>query len=171
MVLLMKTSLFFLPFFFIIGGDVHGRQDKDGCDPWRQVVMKNHVPDTLKIKAKLLAVETNIFQRVGAEYPPGFYGKLSRKYYMPLVLAVQLMDCDQFLGYPFIYKSKYDFTLFPRKNKQGKLVNWKEGQMIQITCVRFNYCYGSSYYRNLFSELITIIVDIQPLEGQVSVKG
>jgi hypothetical protein len=133
--------------------------------------MRDHVPDTLKIKGKFSAIETNIFKNLGTKYyPPGFYGKLSQKYDMPLILVVQLVDCDRFLGYPFIYKSKYDYTLFPRKNKQGKFVNWKEGQLIEITCVRFNYFYGSSYYKYLSNELITIIIDIQPLEGQIPVK-
>jgi hypothetical protein len=161
----------FLLFFyvFIIGHEAYC-QTKDRCDPWQKVIQRNHVPDTLKIKARYASIETNIFKNFGTYYPPGFYGKLSRKYDMPLDLTVQMLDCDQFLSYPFIYRSKYDFTLFPRKNKQGKFVNWKEGQLIEITCVRFNYYYGSSYYRNLSNELIIIIIDIQPLEGQMPIK-
>ena len=106
----------------------------------------------------LVSTENNMRNLYADEKHPDFFLQLSKKYDMPLTLLFRLSNCDRILGYPFIYQSKYDYTLFPRKNKQGKLVNWKEGSWIELTCVRYNHYYNQS------KDLVTIITDIKPLQ-------
>lgn len=74
-------------------------------------------------------------------------------------LSGVLTFLEEIVSSPFVYKPKYDFTLFPRKNKQGKYQNWPEGQVVELTLVRYNRYFEDG------KELITIVTDIKPLDS------
>ncbi len=161
-------KIYFIILAILIFSEEHVlSQVSDSCNLWYG--KKNEIAkkaDTLKVKVKYMEINENIYFH---PYPlsdkdNSFYRKLQEKYSLKLCLGFEPIGCDKGYCYPLIYKPKYEYLLFHKKNKAGKYQNWDEGQLIEITLVRFN-----RYFENS-SELITIVTDISPLEGSLPVK-
>ena len=142
-------------------------QGKDSCNLWSEY--KNHTKgyDTIRIKAKYLGVNENIYYHpyLASDQDNLFYKNLQSKYRLNLCLGFQSISCDKGYCYPLVYKSKYDYTLFHRRNKKNEYEDWQEGQSVELTLVRYN-----RYFENS-SDLITLVIDIVPLKGILPVKN
>lgn len=157
----MKRKLFVTASFFALL-NTSFCQMVDTCSIWNGYTRVHHNKyDTIKVRVKYLGINENIYHH---PYPKSdkdnqFYGSLQKKYILKLCLGFEMIHCDRGYCYPLVYKPKYDFTLFPRKNKQGKYQNWPEGQVVELTLVRYNRYFEDG------KELITIVTDIKPLDS------
>ncbi len=136
-------------------------QTKDSCTLWDGYISsKSTNSDTLKIKVRYLGVNENIYFHpyLKTDLNNQFYKNLQNKYKLNLCFGFQTLDCNKGYCYPLIYKTKYDFTLFHRKNKEGKYVDWEEGTILEATIIRYNKYFEDG------KELITIISDLKPIK-------
>jgi hypothetical protein len=123
----------------------------------------NYKFDTIKVKAIYIDVTENVYYAPYKEsdIQNQFYKKLQDKYKygLNLCLVFKLLNCDTGYSYPYIYKSKYDYKLFHRKNKNGDYEDWiQDKQIVELTIVRYNRYFPHS------NDFITIIQDITPIE-------
>ncbi len=90
-----------------------------------------------------------------------FYQKLISKYNIYNVLAVAPLHCDSLYFFPFGHKTKYEYTLYHKKNKAGVYIDWEENKILKITGIRYNRVFQGASLKSF--GLITIITDIEPL--------
>ncbi len=133
----------------------------DTCCLWKNYTRtRNQKFDTVTIEVKFLGVIENEHHH---PYPKSdknnlFYQELEKKYKgLPLSLEFEMEECDCGLYYPFIYKPKYAYTLFHRKNRQHLYEDWVKGQRLVLTIVRYNRYFDDG------KQLIILITDIKPV--------
>jgi|GEM_PF-6405510 len=131
------------------------------CDIWDHAPTSSRKSnyDTIKLTVKYVSIESNVYNSFYDKNQVGFYQKLNKKHDLKLIFTFQPINCDStFYSYPFAYKKKYDYTLFPKEKPTGGFDTWPVGKLVTITCVRYNH-----YYCCLTPDrLITIITDIVP---------
>ncbi|MDP1811028.1 MAG: hypothetical protein Q8K66_06435 [Sediminibacterium sp.] len=139
----------------------------DTCSIWNGYTRVHHNKyDTIKVRVKYVSLIENDYHHpyLKCDTDNLFYQSLEKRFNkLPLSLEFEMIDCDRGYYYPFVYKSKYAYTLFHRKNKQGKYQDWPQGQVVELTLVRYNRYFEDG------KELITIITDIKQLNGVLPV--
>ncbi|MDP1843262.1 MAG: hypothetical protein Q8K64_07550 [Sediminibacterium sp.] len=143
-------------------------QSKDTCDIWKNYIGSiNKKFDTIKVNVRFLGTLENIYHHPYHvnDKNTKFYQMLEKRFNgLKIALEFELVDCDRGYYFPIVYKSKYDYTLFPRKNKKGKFEDWRKGQLLLITLVRYN-----RYFENS-NDLITIVTDIEAINDTENIK-
>lgn len=158
--------LFLLIFKGVEGQIPNQTFDNDSCGLWKNYQPTNNINkfDTLVVKVLLIDMGENVFHHpyLKCDKSNQFYRALEKKYSgLKLMLSFKPINCDMVYAYPFVYKSKYEYTLFKRKNLDGKLVNWIWGkQMLKIKIARYNRYFEDG------SEFISIIHDIEPINEE-----
>jgi hypothetical protein len=89
-----------------------------------------------------------------------FFENLIRNYKIYNLLAISPMHCDSLYFFPFANNdNKYEYTLYHKKNKNGKYTDWEIGQKIKIRCKRYDQYYLQDSKRKFGP--ITVILDIK----------
>jgi hypothetical protein len=117
--------------------------------------------DTIKIIGKYGGILENIYHDSysKSEKQNSFYQNLEKRFKgLTVSLEFDIVGCNKGYYFPLVNKDKYKYTLYHRKDQNGKFHDWKEGTLIELTIVRYNqYFYNSN-------NLITIITDVKRKE-------